>query len=390
VSSGPARARRPVVLSSLGRLPTLQCAAALEGSVRVITDVRASALAADRVPVAAVDSVRFPVVALTAATRYTSPPASEWLATIRAEVFDALVARRLPPCDVLDCWSSSSLRTISRARESGAFVLLNRGSTHILHQAHVLAEEYARWGIRGTLPTSRIIERELAEYERADLIVVPSAQAAETFRDNGAVRRPVSVNVFGVDSTTVVLAERGPELTTGGFRLLFVGFDAIRKGLPDALEGWRRAGRPGTFEIVSDAPRWLRRRYDGPGITFLGLVRDIEQTYRRASALVLPSLEEGHARVMLQALASGLPVIATREAGACDLPVSPAIRVVPIRNPDAIAAAIECIRSNSQPEELRQEARSIAARFPWERYVSEHLSFYPAAVRASLGIGALT
>jgi glycosyltransferase involved in cell wall biosynthesis len=271
---------------------------------------------------------------------------------------------------------------MKQAESAGAYVILNRGSTHILHQVRVLTDEYARWGVRGYLPTARTVERELQEYDGADLIVVPSGQAAETFADRGFGSNRVVVNVTGVDSNRFA-PDRHTVQAQSTFTLLYVGVDAIRKGLPDALEGWVLAGRPGRFIVVSSTPRWLKQRYRAHGVEFRRPDHNVPRLLRVATAFLFPSLEEGHARVLLEALAVGLPIIATRESGACDLPASQAIRVVAARDPDSIANAIEAVRAERDKEALRSAALRIAADFSWNRYVEEHLSFYPDTVTNS-------
>ena len=366
-----------VVLSVLGRLPTLHCAAALAPQVRLITDVRRAVLRADEVPLSVVESVRPAVVGLTFASRYTPVPLRPHIDAARAELFDALAARRLAGCDLLDCWSSSSLETMRRARRRGAHVVLNRGSTHILHQLRVLSEEHARWGVRGYLPSSRTVERELEEYELADIIVVPSGQAAETFAPYRTGFKAVAVNVTGVDHAR--FAKAGGEAGEPQPKFIFIGLDAIRKGLADALDGWILAGKPGRFVVVSAAPSWMLRRYRHHGIEFAGAAPSVHHLFAGATALVFPSLEEGHARVLLEALASGVPVIATRESGAEDLPPSPAVTIVPVRDPHAVAGAIAAIMVDANLPERRLTAQRIASAFTWERYVQEHVSLYENA-----------
>ena len=141
--------------------------------------------------------------------------------------------------------------------------------------------------------------------------------------------------------------------------------------------------------MVSSAPRWLVKRYLTYGVEFREPDHDVRPLLGIATVFLFPSLEEGHARILLEALASGVPVIATRESGACDLPVSPAVRIVPVRDPDAIASAIESIRTDVNIRDLRRAARRIAEAFSWERYVAEHLSFYPVAMRGPQGPGDL-
>ncbi len=331
----------------------------------------------DQVPPKVVQSLRPALVGLTFASRHVPTALQPHIDAARAQLFDALATLLLGHCDVLDCWSSASLVTMRRARQRGAFIVLNRGSTHILHQRRVLADEYARWGVRGYLPSELTIERELEEYELADVIVVPSGQAAETFDSYGAARRRVTVNVTGVDQSRFARAGPGPSQHVPKF--LFVGLDAIRKGLPDALEGWILAGKPGRFVVVSAVPAWISRRYRSHGIEFTGAMPSVEHLFGDATALVFPSLEEGHARIMLESLSAGVPVIATRESGAEDLPPSEAVMVVPARDPQAIAQAIDAIVASADLSERRLEARRIASLFTWERYAEEHVSLYAGA-----------
>ncbi len=107
-----------------------------------------------------------------------------------------------------------------------------------------------------------------------------------------------------------------------------------------------------------------------------------------ATAFLFPSLEEGHARGLLEALASGAAVIATRESGACDLPALPAVRSSPFGTLMRSRSAIWRIYRTAQDAvDFRRAARSIAEAFTWDRYVAEHLLFYPAVMRGPTGAG---
>src|SRR5580704_13153500 len=89
--------------------------------------------------------------------------------------FDKWMETRLEDCNVLHCLSGTGLRTHKRARDRyGALTVCDRGSTHILYQQELMAEEYQRQGIPLQKTDPRLIERELAEYELCDLIFVPT------------------------------------------------------------------------------------------------------------------------------------------------------------------------------------------------------------------------
>jgi glycosyltransferase involved in cell wall biosynthesis len=79
--------------------------------------------------------------------------------------------------------------------------------------------------------------------------------------------------------------------------------------------------------------------------------------FRRADALLFPSLSEGSALVTLEAVAAGLPVVTTAEAGA---PAS--AMVIPSRSPEAIIEAIETLADDpAQLERLSAAGLSEAA-----------------------------
>lgn len=115
--------------------------------------------------------------------------------------------------------------------------------------------------------------------------------------------------------------------------VVFVGALNARKNIVWLLDAW--AQRPSEFGaaqllVVGDAvhdpesPEIRRRvaeRVDrlGPAAQWIRFVRDIEHIYAACDALVLPSLAEGMPTVVLQAMASGVPVVTTPVSGAREL-----------------------------------------------------------------------
>jgi glycosyltransferase involved in cell wall biosynthesis len=101
------------------------------------------------------------------------------------------------------------------------------------------------------------------------------------------------------------------------------------------------------LEIAGDGScmAGLRRLADelglGERVTFLGEVRDIPTLLARASLFVLPSLAEGISLTLLEAMARGLPVVATRVGGNPEVVADGQTGIlVPARNPPALAAAL--------------------------------------------------
>jgi len=102
--------------------------------------------------------------------------------------------------------------------------------------------------------------------------------------------------------------------------------------------------------------------------------------YRRATALVFPSLYEGFGTPPLEAMASGCPVAAS-SAGSLPEVVGDAALSFDATDVDAIAAAIERIVADAAlRERLRAGGPAHAARFTWARAAREHLELYREAV----------
>src|SRR5690606_14693635 len=111
-------------------------------------------------------------------------------------------------------------------------------------------------------------------------------------------------------------------------RMLFAGRLIPRKGVMDLIEAFAEIRRRADACLVlagslADRPyvQRIKARVDALGITpdvkFMGLLneRDIVSEFRRAALLVLPSYQETTPMVIQQAMAAGVPVIATRICG---------------------------------------------------------------------------
>lgn len=142
-----------------------------------------------------------------------------------------------------------------------------------------------------------------------------------------------------------------PERVGTAVRLLAVGRLGPEKRLDRLLRALaavrRRAVVPVRATIVGDGP--LRRDLEaeaarlglvGDRVTFVGAVADVAPHYRAADLLVLTSDWEGTPNVVLEAMASGLPVVATDVGGVADVVPADAGRLVPRDDEPALADAI--------------------------------------------------
>jgi glycosyltransferase involved in cell wall biosynthesis len=117
-------------------------------------------------------------------------------------------------------------------------------------------------------------------------------------------------------------------------------------------------------------------------VQFLGVKPPelVAEAMRQSSLLVLPSRRETLGAVLIEALACGTPVVATRCGGPEDVVTEAVGKLVPIEDPGQLAAAMETVLEHRQiydPHTLRAYA---AERFSWQRVAEQTVALYQAAV----------
>jgi glycosyltransferase involved in cell wall biosynthesis len=297
---------------------------------------------------------------------------------VHTMVLNRAITARLEPCDVFIGMSGLILEAARAAKDRfGARIFYERGSQHILAQKDILLEA----GAIG--PSSYAVERELASYNLADRILVPSRQAAATFDRRGAAEKVV-VNTYGVDLQMFPRRTAPPE---GPPTVLFVGRWDYQKGADILAEAILQLTDAQLLHVgpLGDAPFPSGSRFihcDPVDQHALG------RFYRAAHVHVLASRQDGLGMVQLQALASGLPLICTDRTGGRDLAFSAGlarrIDEVPAGNPVALAAAIRARLDSLQDlPEITDEDRD---RLSWRHYAERYSETIDRALAAGGGL----
>jgi glycosyltransferase involved in cell wall biosynthesis len=137
--------------------------------------------------------------------------------------------------------------------------------------------------------------------------------------------------------------------------MLYVGRLAVEKGLPDFLS----LKRPGTKLVVGDGPARAELERAYPDIRFLGTKfgPDLVEAYRAADIFVFPSRTDTFGLVLLEALATGVPVAAYPVPGPIDV-----IGDAPVGSlSDDLGLAIDLALRVP-----RSECRAYAESFSWQ------------------------
>lgn len=267
------------------------------------------------------------------------------------QALDRHVARTLQPCHVYCALSGVGLVSGAKAQDLGAAYVCYRNSTHILYQDRVLRREYDRLGIPYAGIDPRIVDKECAEYQAADAVLVPSDFVRRSFIDAGIEAKKVHSVPLGVNTTAY--ERRGPR--DKRFRILFVGQLSVRKGLHYLLQAVRLADLKDVSLVLVGAEqpetKTLLAKFPVSSIEITGPLSrsQVAVQMSRASVFVLPSIEEGLSLVMAEALACGCPVIASENTGATDLfSDGEEGSVLPVGDVDALAQNL--IRLYRNPE----------------------------------------
>jgi len=278
------------------------------------------------------------------------------------------------PADVVYAFNFFALGLSHWADQNNRGKILEQVSAPASVDSRLVWEEHQLWP--GWEPYREISvgllsELEAQEWQAADAIVCGSGFVGQGLASLGVPLEKIRVVPYGVEPSRFA-ATRAPYDGRRPLRVLFVGGVSLRKGpqyLVQALEELH------SLQVVTRlvGPVALREPYRRRWQSWVELTGQVPRTevrrhYEWADVFVFPSICEGSATVTYEALAAGLPVITTANAGSV---VRDGVEgfIVPIRDHQAIAARLEQLAMN--PGLLRdmcQRASERAKEYTWERY----------------------
>lgn len=259
-------------------------------------------------------------------------------------------------------WSKTALPLFEAAEKRDMPRLLNVGNLHCDHDGGV-ALKAQRW--------PRIeLTRYRAEYALASRILLPSEFAAQTFIAQGVPADKLRVVQRGVDLARFAPAADRPARP---FIVASCGHLGERKGSYQLLELWRRLALPDAeLWLIGHVPANEKTALEalaGPTVRFWGFRRDLPDLLRRAHVHILLSRNEGFAKVLLEAAASGVANLCTPESG---MPADAAGTLFVTDRDDLDAIGARIARLHAAPEEanrLGREARAwVETRFGWDHF----------------------
>jgi glycosyltransferase involved in cell wall biosynthesis len=240
--------------------------------------------------------------------------------------FARLAAERLDGNDVVHGYEHAALELFHRARARRAAAVLHVSSVHPSFHDAIFDREYERhpefkssasWRLRER--RHRRDERRIEEYAHADLIIVPSALSKRSLVDSGVPAERIEKVALG--ATREPVRQSVHTAHAGPMRVLYVGKVSFHKGCHLLLEAWANLASTDAVLTLAGQNDLAAARTGVHGTEFTGPVSqaDVFGLMDAADLLVLPTLCDSFGMVITEALARGLPVLTTSNAGAAEL-----------------------------------------------------------------------
>jgi glycosyltransferase involved in cell wall biosynthesis len=222
-------------------------------------------------------------------------------------------------------------------------------------------------------------------YRRARLVAAVSEQVRRELVESGVAPARLTVVANGVDTEEFKPGEvsRATLGLPAGRLLLFVGdIRTPRKNLDTLLRALVEV-RDANLVVVGDRtgspyPRLAAELGLEERVSFVGFRRDIPRLMQAVDLFVFPSRYEACSLVLLEAAASGLPIVAARTTGGAEL-LSPSCSMLVDDPEDAAALAATLNRLLESPAALEHmgiEARRVALANSWQTMARRYLQLY--------------
>lgn len=219
-------------------------------------------------------------------------------------------------------------------------------------------EMFTHPALRAVICNSRMVKQEIISHfgiEEKKLHVIYSGVDTELFHPRQSGSRQILRNRLGI-----------PEQAT---LFLFVGSGFERKNLRTVIRALSSLPMEAHLAIIGKDSRQGRyeRLAQRLGVTgrchFLGVQRELPALYGMADAFVLPTLYDPFPNVILEAMATGLPIITSRKCGGAELVEGEAGMVLDALDTDRLSQAMEALLDDQIRQPLGKRARSIVENY---------------------------
>ena len=320
-----------------------------------------------------------------AVTVIASPVGKDVAEMVRVRIADYLRHFEIPEnrqFDVFHAQDAISGNTLATLKQRG---VIRRFARTVHHIDHFSDPRLAEWQTRSIVEADALFtvsalwqQRILSEFGRSSTCI---GNGVDTLRFSGApltIDREVRAK-YGINGSRILLAVGGIEERKNTLRILeaFQQVLNIHRDAQLVIAGGAslldHASYRKQFETLLAASGVLDR-----AVLCLGPIPDAEMPslYRLADALVFPSLKEGFGLVVLEAMASGTPVVTSRISPFTEYLHENDVVWCDPHSSGSIANAIAMVLTEPLRSRLAQRGTLIARQFDWSNTAHAHLPVY--------------
>lgn len=293
-------------------------------------------------------------------------------------LFGKLVYFNLPKTKIYHTWIGISQEAIEKSKKQGAILVLEGANSHPLNVMKILEREYKKYGLIYPEKEKKEAKKLTKILKQFDYVMCPSQFVYNSFLEEGFRKDQLIYLPYGVTLKDFPNKQRK---TNGKMRFVFVGSIQLRKGVQYLLKAWsemklRDAELVLVGRIWPDAQKVVEKYKTNKTIVFPGFDSNPKKYLLESDVFISPSLEEGSALTCYEAMACGLPLIATFNTGSIIRNNKEGF-VIDESNVEQIKEKIKYFCNNPQKvKEMGKNARKLVEKYDWKNYGRSLVKFY--------------
>ncbi len=305
------------------------------------------------------------------------------------EIWQNLAVSKIEKSDIFHFMlHGTSPKLIEKAIKYGSIILGEPVNSHPDTMIHLLQTEYDHLKIcKKNIFSPKTYKYFKEEIQATDYLLTGSSWIKKSFLENGYDEKKIFTIPYGVNLSNFYAltgSSKKEIFEKKDFKVLCVASINPRKGQIYLLEAFKRLNIPNSELILVGAidpdMHEILNRYSGffTHIPFCDH-QQLKNIYNSADVFVLPSIEDGFAYVTTEAMACGLPVIVSENAGSSEI-IDHEIDgfVIPPRSVEAIMNHLSFLYRNSEARiKISEAARiKVTQTLSWEKYSEKLIELY--------------
>lgn len=320
------------------------------------------------------------------ANRYTSALLTDKVWEWAELSFDKWVASQLNKIqvDAVHCYEHAALKTLQIAQAKGIFTIYEQPSQHHSFFAPIVTEQLKKYPQLASSETDLLINdksdyrnhRRDEELAHSDLILCNSSFTKRTLINANIDAQKIQVVPHGFPKSLSQIHTDSKTVDNKPVIFLNAGTQNLRKGVHLLYNAWRKANfssQEAELWIIgsSSLPKALTQDL-GENVKIKDSIprEELMQLYRKADVFILPTLADGFAMVISEAMSQGVPVITTQNSMAPDFIIHEKNGwIVPVGEEEALFNQMKwCVENKHLLPKIGNEALETAKKWQWKDY----------------------